>query len=93
MSRALVTALVLIASLSTLGAQKREAPPRGPRFEVTVPPTVRGGAVLDPTREDSATTGTRALYEALRDEPRVSATAIQTVGSKGYDGFVLARVL
>jgi hypothetical protein len=45
MSRALVTALVLIASLSTLGAQKREAPPRGPRFEVTVPPTVRGGAV------------------------------------------------
>lgn len=45
MSRALVTALVLIASLSTLGAQKREAPPRGPRFEVTVPPTVRGEAV------------------------------------------------
>ena len=45
MSRALVTALVLIASLSTVGAQKREAPPRGPRFEVTVPPTVRGGAV------------------------------------------------
>ena len=45
MSRVLVTTLVLIASLSTLGAQKREAPPRGPRFEVTVPPTVRGGAV------------------------------------------------
>lgn len=45
MSRALVTALVLIASLSTVGAQKREAPPRGPRFEVTVPPTVRGDAV------------------------------------------------
>ena len=45
MSRVLVTTLVLIASLSTVGAQKREAPPRGPRFEVTVPPTVRGGAV------------------------------------------------
>ena len=45
MSRALVTTLALVASISTLGAQKREAPPRGPRFEITVPPTVRGEAV------------------------------------------------
>ena len=45
MSRALVTTLALIASISTLGAQKREAPQRGPRFEITVPPTVRGEAV------------------------------------------------
>lgn len=55
--------------------------------------TVRGGAVVDASRTDPATEGTRALYAAVRDEPRVSATAIQTVGSKGYDGFVLARVL
>ncbi len=55
--------------------------------------TVRGGAVVDVSRTDPATEGTRALYAAVRDEPRVSATAIQTVGSKGYDGFVLARVL
>jgi len=55
--------------------------------------TVRGGAVVDASRTDPATEGTRALYAAVRDEPRVSATGIQTVGSKGYDGFVLARVL
>ncbi len=55
--------------------------------------TVRGGAIVDASRTDPATEGTRALYAAVRDEPRVSATAIQTVGSKGYDGFVLARVL
>lgn len=60
---------------------------------IVVDNTVRHGAVVDPTRTDSATTGTRDLYEALRNETRVSATAIQTVGSKGYDGFVLARVL
>ena len=55
--------------------------------------TVRGGAVVDVSATDPATEGTRALYAAVRDEPRVSATGIQTVGSKGYDGFVLARVL
>jgi predicted O-methyltransferase YrrM len=55
--------------------------------------TVRGGAVVDASATDPATEGTRALYTAVRDEPRVSATGIQTVGSKGYDGFVLARVL
>jgi predicted O-methyltransferase YrrM len=55
--------------------------------------TVRGGAVVDTAASDSATEGTRALYAAVRDEPRVSATGIQTVGSKGYDGFFMARVL
>jgi len=55
--------------------------------------TVRGGAVVDASATDPATEGTRALYTAVHDEPRVSATGIQTVGSKGYDGFVLARVL
>jgi predicted O-methyltransferase YrrM len=60
---------------------------------IIVDNTVRHGAVVDASRDDPTTTGTRALYEAVRDEPRVSATAIQTVGSKGYDGFVLARVL
>jgi len=60
---------------------------------IVVDNTVRHGAVVDVSRSDSATVGTRALYEAVGDDPRVSATAIQTVGSKGYDGFVLARVL
>jgi len=59
---------------------------------IVVDNTVREGAIVDTTRDDPTTAGTRALYEAVRDEPRVSATAIQTVGSKGYDGFVLARV-
>jgi predicted O-methyltransferase YrrM len=60
---------------------------------IVVDNTVRGGAVVDPERTDPTTEGTRALYAAVRDEPRVQATAIQTVGSKGYDGFVLARVV
>jgi predicted O-methyltransferase YrrM len=60
---------------------------------VVIDNTVRDGAIVDASRKEPATEGTRALYAAVRDEPRVSATAIQTVGSKGYDGFVLARVL
>jgi predicted O-methyltransferase YrrM len=60
---------------------------------IVIDNTVRGGAVVDASATDSATEGTRALYAAVRDEPRVSATGIQTVGSKGYDGFVVARVL
>jgi len=35
----------------------------------------------------------RRLYELFAAEPRVSATALQTVGSKGYDGFALALVI
>ncbi|TKH79837.1 O-methyltransferase family 3, partial [Bacillus cereus] len=34
----------------------------------------------------------RRFYELIAAEPRVSATALQTVGSKGYDGFVMAIV-
>lgn len=60
---------------------------------IVVDNTVRRGAVIDPGRTDAATEGTRALYAAVSGEPRVQATAIQTVGSKGYDGFVLARVV
>lgn len=60
---------------------------------IVVDNTVRQGAVIDPQRTDPATEGTRALYAAVRAESRVQATATQTVGSKGYDGFVLARVV
>ncbi|HEX5016027.1 MAG TPA: O-methyltransferase [Actinomycetes bacterium] len=60
---------------------------------IIVDNTVREGAIVDPTNDDPMITGTRQLYEAVRDEPRVAATAIQTVGIKGYDGFLLARVL
>jgi predicted O-methyltransferase YrrM len=54
---------------------------------------VRGGAVADSTDADPRVQGVRRFTELLGAEPRVSATAIQTVGSKGYDGFVLALVL
>ena len=53
---------------------------------------VRKGAVVDPVSEDSNVQGIRRFNEAVRRESRVSATAIQTVGSKGYDGFFVALV-
>ena len=59
---------------------------------IVVDNVVRNGAVADPGATDPAVVGTRRLYELLAAEPRLSATAIQTVGSKGYDGFALALV-
>jgi predicted O-methyltransferase YrrM len=53
---------------------------------------VRGGGIVDPENIDPGQVGTRRLLEMLGQEPRVSATAIQTVGVKGYDGFALAVV-
>jgi predicted O-methyltransferase YrrM len=54
---------------------------------------VRGGAVADSASTDANVQAVRRFIEMLAAEPRVSATAIQTVGSKGYDGFALALVL
>ncbi len=53
---------------------------------------VRGGAVVDHAEDDPHVRGVRRFYELLAAEPRVSATAIQTVGAKGYDGFALVLV-
>jgi predicted O-methyltransferase YrrM len=53
---------------------------------------VRNGAVVDATSTDPNIQGVRRLYEMLAAEPRVSTTAVQTVGSKGYDGFAMALV-
>ncbi|MDQ0466065.1 putative O-methyltransferase YrrM [Caulobacter ginsengisoli] len=58
---------------------------------IVVDNVVRHGAVIDPDG-DSAVQGVRRLMERLAAEPRVEATAIQTVGSKGWDGLMLARV-
>jgi predicted O-methyltransferase YrrM len=60
---------------------------------IIVDNVVRGGAVIDAHTTDPNVLGTRSLYQAMATEPRVSATAIQTVGSKGYDGFAIARVV
>jgi predicted O-methyltransferase YrrM len=53
---------------------------------------VRKGAVIDAATDDPVIQGVRRFNELLAAEPRVSATAIQTVGSKGYDGFAIALV-
>jgi predicted O-methyltransferase YrrM len=53
---------------------------------------VRDGSLADAGSPDPATKAQRRLHEMLSDEPRVSATTIQTVGSKGYDGFTIALV-
>lgn len=54
---------------------------------------VRDGAILNPATTDPAIQGTRHLFELLHNEPRVSASALQTVDAKGHDGFALALVL
>jgi predicted O-methyltransferase YrrM len=54
---------------------------------------VRKGAVADPASEDPMVQGVRRFTELVAAEPRVSATAIQTVGSKGYDGLAIALVI
>jgi len=59
---------------------------------IVVDNVVRSGAVIDPANTDSRVQGVRRFYDRLAAEPRVSATAIQTVGSKGYDGFAMALV-
>ncbi len=59
---------------------------------IVVDNVVREGGVLDAGSTDPRVQGTRSLLEAIAQEPRLEATAIQTVGCKGHDGFVLARV-
>ncbi len=59
---------------------------------VIVDNVVRNGDVIDPERTDPGVQGMRRFLEQLAAEPRVTATAIQTVGSKGHDGFALALV-
>jgi predicted O-methyltransferase YrrM len=54
---------------------------------------IRGGTLVEATSDDPATHAQRRLHETLATEPRVTATTIQTVGSKGYDGFTVALVL
>ena len=53
---------------------------------------VRGGAVADPDSDDPNVQGVREFLGLIAQEPRLDATAIQTVGEKGWDGFCLAVV-
>jgi predicted O-methyltransferase YrrM len=54
---------------------------------------VREGEIANAGSDDPAIQGTRRMFDMLGADPRLSATAIQTVGSKGYDGFAMAVVL
>lgn len=60
---------------------------------IVVDNVVRGGRVADADSTEPDVRGTRAAIELIATHPRLSGTALQTVGSKGYDGFALARVL
>lgn len=63
-----------------------------PGSVIVVDNVVRGGAVVDGPGDDADLAGIRRFAELVRQEPRVRATAIQTVGRKGYDGFALVYV-
>ena len=63
-----------------------------PGTVIVVDNTVRQGRVADLALTDADVVGTRELFALLRADPRVDATTVQTVGSKGHDGFTLAVV-
>jgi predicted O-methyltransferase YrrM len=59
---------------------------------IVVDNVVRDGAILQAESGDAAIEGVRRLYDLMATEARIVATAIQTVGAKGYDGFSIALV-
>ena len=63
-----------------------------PGTVVVVDNVIREGAVVDAESKDASVQGTRRLFDLMASNPRLEATALQTVGSKGYDGFVMAIV-
>ena len=63
-----------------------------PGSVIVVDNVVRGGRVADAGDTSADVVGTRATYDLLASEPRLDATALQTVGGKGYDGLAIAVV-
>jgi predicted O-methyltransferase YrrM len=63
-----------------------------PGTAIVVDNVVRDGEVIDAASRDPDVIGVRRMFELMAREPRLSATAIQTVGAKGWDGFALAIV-
>ncbi|HEY0452082.1 O-methyltransferase [Actinophytocola sp.] len=63
-----------------------------PGSVIIVDNVIRDGRVADATNTDPSVVGTRKLAEMMATDPRLAATMVQTVGSKGYDGFALALV-
>jgi predicted O-methyltransferase YrrM len=64
-----------------------------PGTVIVVDNVVRRGAVADPHDTSAGVLGSREVTELVAAEPRLEATALQTVGAKGWDGFLLARVV
>lgn len=64
-----------------------------PGSVIIIDNVVRDGTVIDGASDDPTTRGIRRLNEVIAAEPRVTATAIQTVGIKGYDGLTIALVV
>ncbi|MBU8549475.1 O-methyltransferase [Streptomyces sp. Babs14] len=60
---------------------------------IVIDNVVRGGRVADAGDTGDDVRGTRAAIEMIGSHPRLSGTAVQIVGGKGYDGFALARVV
>ncbi|MBV8444993.1 MAG: O-methyltransferase [Candidatus Dormibacteraeota bacterium] len=63
-----------------------------PGSVIVVDNVVRDGRVIDGSTDDASVRGNRRLVDALGSDDRVTATVIQTVGGKGYDGFAIAVV-
>ncbi|MBS0393054.1 MAG: O-methyltransferase [Proteobacteria bacterium] len=59
---------------------------------IVIDNVVRAGGVLDAHSADAAIVGTRRAFDFVAAHPRLSATAVQTVGRKGHDGWLVARV-
>jgi predicted O-methyltransferase YrrM len=63
-----------------------------PGTVIVVDNAVRAGRILDPADDDHQARDVREMLELVGADPRLEAAAIQTVGAKGWDGFVIARV-
>ncbi|WP_458119421.1 O-methyltransferase [Paenibacillus sp. Z6-24] len=53
---------------------------------------IREGEIINQQSSDPRIKGVRTFYDMLAGEPRITATALQTIGSKGYDGFMIGIV-
>ncbi|CAL9402660.1 O-methyltransferase [Streptomyces sp. enrichment culture] len=64
-----------------------------PGSVIVVDNVVRGGKIADEESSDEAIVATREMFDLVARDPRLDATAVQTVGVKGYDGLLVARVV
>jgi len=63
-----------------------------PGTVIVIDNVARSGAVVDAHSTNAAVQGVRRVVDLIAHEPRLTATAVQTVGAKGYDGFIMALV-